>query len=259
MYFSAKSIAGFKLNSLDGELGGVKDLFFDDQDWSVRFLVARTGLWLTSRQVLISPRSDLKLRPGENQMHVHLTRPAVLDSPALRSDLPVSLQFPGEPNLCSARKVRGYEVRAGDGTVGFLDDYILDDSTWRIRYLIVDLRHRIPGRKVLISPQWIERMNRDENVLFLDLTPEAVDHSPEYCEKALLNGELETGPHTPYDRAACRARERGDSREHYLEAVEDWDNEGGGVPTVCVEDAAENFPEFNRVETFAAGSWTPSA
>ena len=55
MLIKAKTLEGFKLDSLDGEIGKVKEFYFDDRYWTIRYLVADTGTWLTGRQVLISP------------------------------------------------------------------------------------------------------------------------------------------------------------------------------------------------------------
>ena len=50
-----KNIKGYELDSLDGEIGKVKEFYFDDRHWTIRYLVADTGNWLSGRQVLISP------------------------------------------------------------------------------------------------------------------------------------------------------------------------------------------------------------
>ena len=55
MLSKAKTLKGYKLDSLDGEIGKVKEFYFDDRHWTIRYLVADTGNWLTGRQVLISP------------------------------------------------------------------------------------------------------------------------------------------------------------------------------------------------------------
>ena len=55
MLIKAKTLEGFKLDSLDGEIGKVKEFYFDDRHWTIRYLVAETGTWLAGRQVLISP------------------------------------------------------------------------------------------------------------------------------------------------------------------------------------------------------------
>ena len=57
MLRNAKILNNFNLAGLDGEIGKVKEFFFDDHYWTVRYLVADTGTWLTERMVLISPYS----------------------------------------------------------------------------------------------------------------------------------------------------------------------------------------------------------
>ena len=55
MLNKAKELKGYKLNALDGDIGHVKEFYFDDRHWTIRYLVAETGTWLADRQVLISP------------------------------------------------------------------------------------------------------------------------------------------------------------------------------------------------------------
>jgi hypothetical protein len=72
--------------------------------------------------------------------------------------------------------------------------------TWTIRYLIVDTRNWWPGKKVLISPQWIENVSWDDSKVSLKLSRDAVKRSPEYTEESLLTREYEIGLHRYYDR-----------------------------------------------------------
>src|SRR5262245_15695460 len=57
-----------------------------------------------------------------------------------------------DPNLHSARDVIGHYVQAADDDVGHVEDFLVDDQTWAIRYIIVDTRNWLPGRHVVISP-----------------------------------------------------------------------------------------------------------
>jgi hypothetical protein len=63
MLSKAKTLKGYKLDSLDGEIGKVKEFYFDDRHWTIRYLVADTGNWLTGRQVLISPYALVAVNP----------------------------------------------------------------------------------------------------------------------------------------------------------------------------------------------------
>lgn len=62
----------------------------------------------------------------------------------------------GDQHLRSAREVMGYRIRAKDGKVGHVEDFLVDDAAWMIRYLIVNTRNWLPGKKVLVSCEWVQ-------------------------------------------------------------------------------------------------------
>jgi hypothetical protein len=93
MLRSVKQFYGDKLGASDGEIGHVKDFYFDDQNWVVRYLVADTGSWLPGRQVLISPHAFGSLDRVEKVLCVNLTRKQIEDSPSIESHKPVSRQY----------------------------------------------------------------------------------------------------------------------------------------------------------------------
>ncbi len=64
MLDTARKLKGYKLHSLDGEIGKVTEFYFDDKHWTIRYLVADSGTWLTGRQVLISPVFDDRREQG---------------------------------------------------------------------------------------------------------------------------------------------------------------------------------------------------
>ena len=71
---------------------------------------------------------------------------------------------------------------------------------WDKLYLIIDTRNWWPGKKVLVSPQWIERVSWSESKVFVNLARETVKQSPEYTETSLLTRDYETGLHRHYKR-----------------------------------------------------------
>jgi len=96
--------------------------------------------------------------------------------------------------------VSGHHIQAADGEIGHVDDFIIDDETWAIRYLIIDTGNWWPGKKVLISPQWIERVSWLESKVFVNLPSETIKQAPEYTEESLLTRDYETGLHRHYQR-----------------------------------------------------------
>jgi hypothetical protein len=105
----------------------------------------------------------------------------------------------GDLHLRSANKVTGYHIEATDGGVGHVEDFIIDDETWEIRYLVVDTRNWLPGKKVLIAPRWIDRVSWDDSKVYVSLSREAIKKAPEYHPDA-LNREYEEKLHNHYDR-----------------------------------------------------------
>jgi hypothetical protein len=241
MLSKAKTLKGYKMDSLDGEIGKIKEFYFDDRHWTIRYLVADTGNWLTGRQVLISPYALGAVVREEQHITIDLTKKQIENSPSLNSDKPVSRQFEeayygyyglpvywggpymwgaypyvvrdrekwkeftqGEkawdPHLRSTYDVSGHHIQALDGELGHVQDFIIDDETWAIRYLIVDTHNWWPGKKVLVSPQWIERVSWGESKVFVNLSRETIKQSAEYTEESLLTRDYEIGLHRHYNR-----------------------------------------------------------
>jgi len=105
-----------------------------------------------------------------------------------------------DPHLRSTREVSGYAIHAADGAIGHVSDFVIDDKTWAIRYLIVNTTNWWPGQKVLVSPQWIERISWDESQVFVSLSRQAIQASPRYTEASLLTRDDEIGLHRHYNR-----------------------------------------------------------
>ncbi len=87
---------------------------------------------------------------------------------------------PGDPHLRSARSVIGHYIKAADGDIGHVEDFLIDGDNWAIRYMVVDTRNWLPGKKVLVSPQWIESVNWFEKNVQVDLSRDQIKASPEY-------------------------------------------------------------------------------
>jgi hypothetical protein len=104
----------------------------------------------------------------------------------------------GDPHLRSARAVAGYDIDALDGEIGHLEDYLVDDKDWVIRYLIVDTRDWLPGRDVLISPNWIEYVEWAETAVQVALTQAQVESSPEYDPEEPPDRDYEALLHAHY-------------------------------------------------------------
>jgi hypothetical protein len=92
MLLSASRIKGLKLHAIDGELGKVLDVLFDDHTWTVRYFVVRASGWLENRQVLISPASVGRPSWDDRVLPVKLTQDQIRNSPDIDTEKPVSRQ-----------------------------------------------------------------------------------------------------------------------------------------------------------------------
>lgn len=104
-----------------------------------------------------------------------------------------------DPHLRSTQEVTGYHIQATDGEIGHVEDFIIDDETWAIRYLIVSTRNWWPGKKILVSPQWIERVSWSESLVFVNLSRESIKQGPEYDEAEGVTRDYETRLHRHYE------------------------------------------------------------
>ena len=241
MLIKAEELKGYQLDSIDGTIGSARGFYFDDKYWSIRYLIAKTGGWLSDRKVLLSPYSMSAIDPVDETVSLALTKRQIEDSPSTDTDAPVSQQFedsyynyygypaywygpytwgyypylernrskwvgseltgtPWDRRLRSTHEVTGYHIVASDGEIGHVEDFIIDEETWAIRYLIVATTNFWPGKKILVSPQWIASVSWDKREVVVDLSREKIKNSPEYVDDGAVTREYETGLYGYYDR-----------------------------------------------------------
>jgi uncharacterized protein YrrD len=203
------SLIGESMGAMDGEIGKVEDFYFEDDTWTIRYLVVKTGIGMSGRKVLISPNTFPKHAWASGMFRANLTREQVRNSPDIDSDKPVSRQqeaelanyYPWQPywgsgyyaggvwgiiepggvknstadlHLRSCRVVAGYQVQASDGDIGYVNDFIMDDETWRIVYLVVDTHNWIGGKKVLVAVRHIKEVQWGNSKVVADVTVDVI-------------------------------------------------------------------------------------
>jgi hypothetical protein len=93
MLIDAGELMDYVLHEEDGELGRCKDFLFDVRDWTVRYVVAETGTWLTGRKVLLPPGKIKDPDFSDRRLPVTLTKEQIKGSPPLHEHEPVSRQY----------------------------------------------------------------------------------------------------------------------------------------------------------------------
>jgi len=274
MLRTMKDLQGYAIRATDGDLGHVKDVYFDDQQWVVRYLIVETGSWLASRKVLISPFAIGQPDWAGKVLPVSITKEQVKNSPDIDTDRPVSRQhemrylgyygYPsywggigpwgngltpsmmlmngaygglpagenraqsnrdtagfeasrdqdGDPHLRSCKAVMNYHIKATDGDIGHVENVLIDEETWAIRYLVVDTSNWWLGHQVLIAPQWIREVRWFDNTVAVDATQQTIKDAPPYDAAIPLGRDQETALYRHHGRAGYWADEgKRDGRE----------------------------------------------
>lgn len=92
MLRKAHSLIGFKIDATDGEIGHVSDFYFEDDSWTIRYLIVDTGPWIFGRKVLITPNVIQQPRWEDGHLPIQLTKDQIASSPDIDLDKPVSRQ-----------------------------------------------------------------------------------------------------------------------------------------------------------------------
>jgi hypothetical protein len=238
----ARKICGATIHAVDGDIGTLEDFYFEEDRWTVRYLLIDTGSWKNGKRVLVSPMSvagdwNVKTIP------LSLTRDQVWESPrfdpqdSLSPDAEAQLlgyygypyywghsgvwgsfdnpgalltappaktpPGPSTPSngidpearhLRSITKSTGYHLHAVDGDIGHVDDFLIGQDSWRIRYLLVDTSNWIGGRSVIVSSEGVEEVDTEHEELRVGVTRDAIKHGPTFASIEAALDTRETGP-----------------------------------------------------------------
>lgn len=113
----------------------------------------------------------------------------------------------GDSHLRGSKEVIGYHLQATDGELGHVEDFLVEDDSWAIRYIAIDTSNWWFGKKVLVSPDWIREVSWSQKKVFVDLTRQSVKDAPEYDSAAHLDRQWEADYYAhlrrrPYWRAS---------------------------------------------------------
>ncbi|MEO8841082.1 MAG: PRC-barrel domain-containing protein [Kofleriaceae bacterium] len=235
MLRALNDLHGYAIEATDGPIGHVAEVYFDDEKWTVRYLVVKTGSWLDTREVLLSPISLGEPHWETRTLTVRLTKDKIEHSPSIDLHEPVSRQQEArfndyygwssywgghglwarwgtpmmmamppppedrnrvldqgqDPHLRSSREIKGYHLHATDAKIGHVADFIIDDATWAIRYLVADTSNWGMGHDVLIAPDWIEAVHADTRIVDVLVPRDFIKSSPKWNPDVPITREYE--------------------------------------------------------------------
>lgn len=97
----------------------------------------------------------------------------------------------GDKHLRSTKEVEDYKIHTTDGEIGKVVDYLIDDSNWKINYLVVETGSWLNSKKVLLSINWITNVKWDNKIVIVSITTDKVKNRPDYDESQPLNDDYE--------------------------------------------------------------------
>jgi hypothetical protein len=247
MLSKASALEGFTIGAVDGDIGSVETLYFDDEHWTVRYLVVKSGGWFSGRHVLISPASVHEPDWTHRRLPASLSRAQVQAAPDIDAHPTISRQhetafakyygvpyywagaslWGAEPyplaldvtgaierevqarleqddaaaaHLHGTDEVTGYAIHALDGDIGHVQDFLVDERTWTICYLVVDTGNWWAGKRVLIAPEWLRGVNWEDGTVAVALTRDTIRHAPEYDDARPVDREYESALYAYYNR-----------------------------------------------------------
>jgi hypothetical protein len=185
MLWEASTIIGYATVGNDGEVGRVSDLLFDDTTWRLRWIVVNTRHRFARREVLLPVSALGRVDPIRRQVTVDLTMQQIEASPGAEEHPPVSPREapPGrdDPCLRSVEAVVGHRVHLLDSVVGHIEELLVDEAGWLIRYIRVDTCKWRPGDRVLLAPCSVREIDWPGRLVRFDLGCQELDAHHARC------------------------------------------------------------------------------
>ena len=200
MIISNDQLNEYTLHATDGTIGQVKDLFFDDESWAVRYLVVETGNWLTRHRVLIPTAALGGIESDKKAIQVSISREQVKGSPDIDCAMPVSRQhqtdlsgyygFPtyhegasqreNDPHLRSAIALNGYVTRSEKDEVGNVRQFMIDDNGWKAVAIILKTGSWWHGDLMSIDTNDVESIDWETRSIAIGASRDSLKDEPQH-------------------------------------------------------------------------------
>ncbi|PSL50806.1 PRC-barrel domain protein [Salsuginibacillus halophilus] len=259
MLFEAKKLRNFGVITSDGELGKIDDVYMDEDQWVIRYLVVNRKPLLPGGKVLVSPIAVERMDINGQTIHLNVTKEELEEAPGKEEAEPItrkkelelhhhfgygyywpaqgmwgSFPYPHQLRVEAPHhqrpqelpneeeiKVRslkemtgdwsGYDVEGSDGDIGTIDDVIVEDDTWNIRYISVDTGRLFSTGHAVLSSSWILHTEDEEKKVRVKMARHEVQAAPEYVPGQPLDREFEERLFDHYDQEKYWEAEAGKS------------------------------------------------
>jgi hypothetical protein len=228
----------------DGDIGGLHDAYFNGVTWRLRYFVVDSGSWLPGKKHLLSPHALEQIKWPDSLACVSATKKQFEQSPGVLLDRPISRKMEAAvanhfawsaywsagmgaavihaeqasdtsgvtedellehaEDLRSVNEVVGYDISAVDGEVGKVEDFLIDDETWTIRFMVVKTGSFFSGNRILLAPEWVRSVRCSERAVNVSLSCETIKNGPVFDPTAAINHEVEERIFDAYGRVQER-------------------------------------------------------
>lgn len=204
MKMNWSELEGTKIRATDGDVGKLKDLYFDDESFKVRFALVETGGILSRKWALISPQAFGAFEPQTKRLPINLSKSKIEKSPDV-SDIN-TLRNEDQKAVCDyfgwatnwygrkgdlrvLQKLLQCKVLAEDEKVGGLDDVILDLNVWSVQSLVLNAGSWLSGKKILVPTQKVKSFTVEDNIVSIDMTRDRIEEAPDYNPEKHLKSD----------------------------------------------------------------------
>jgi hypothetical protein len=247
MLVNTSRIENSKIHATDGAVGKVTTFLFDEEQWVLRYIVAKYGFLFFGGRILLSPISVTGTVGDGEEIRVGLTKGQIKNAPSADLARPISrrkeeqfhryYQIPVywggaglwgsamtpmeagtvtyEPNaeqepigaaeeeyhLRSTNEVEGYRVHATDKEVGTVASFLIEDSTWAVRYLRIDATEEIGNGNLYVSPHWVDEISWIERKISLEMDSTRLSEAPTVGVEGTLTRDEEEQLHEFFGQA----------------------------------------------------------
>jgi hypothetical protein len=217
MLRGVETLYGYTILAKGGAVGQIYDFLFDEETWEMRYLVINTSIRLSGRKVLIPVFALEHMNQRSRKATVPLTKEQVKNCPGIdtatlmsrqtqhhlneiyplfqywamsgyvSASLPLPLASnqqsqPRETNTIfrSVEDVANCRIQATDGNIGGIEDIVVDDESWSIRYIVAHPKKWLSGRTFWITPTWVKTIDWEDRQVFLEVSKKHLKNSPDY-------------------------------------------------------------------------------
>ena len=169
-----RDLKKYNVITSDAPIGTVHDLWFKEQDWTIHYVICQQSSDKDkpdSDGLILS--IDLITPPDESRHHLPISirqkQTVHLSRVDLRHETAFSI-IAENLRVRSIHHILGYQVQSEEGDqVGVVEDFVVEDTDWRIRYLLVDTHNWLPFKRILIAPHWLKRVSWEKKRMRVEI------------------------------------------------------------------------------------------